>query len=104
MQKDANIPIIINNTKDYFAFDMHVTEQEIESNGKKYLKKVYYFNPHNLPENYVTFQPKHLRAKVKTSQFEKNNPLNYPTGCHCFENFFSNAEMMKLENKIVDVE
>ena len=45
MQKDANIPIIINNTKDYFAFDMHVVERQVLKNGKSYLRKDFYFNP-----------------------------------------------------------
>ena len=53
-QKDCNIPIVINNTKDFFAFDLHCVDENIFDpvSRRNYLKKTFYFNPNNLPENY----------------------------------------------------
>ena len=31
---------------------------------------------------------------------EENNPLNYPTGCTSYENFFSNDEMLRFEENV----
>jgi hypothetical protein len=55
MQKDANIPIVINNTKDYFAFDLYVVKELVTKHANTYTKKTFYFNPDNLPENYIAY-------------------------------------------------
>jgi len=52
------VPIFINNTKDQFAFDLNIDEKIVKGvNGRMYIKKTYYFEPWNLPENYSAFQP-----------------------------------------------
>jgi len=48
--------------------------------------------------------PKHLKKKVKSSYEESINPLNYPSGCHTYENFYSNDELINIENKVCDTE
>jgi len=97
---------MIMNTKDYFAFDLHmVTEKMHDTNsGKDYLKKSYYFYPWNLPENYMKFVAPDTLEKIKSSQLEANNPINYPTGCVSYENFFTNEEMCEFENQIMHTE
>ena len=37
-QKDSNLPLIINNTKDHFAFDLHESSENIvcRKSGRKY--------------------------------------------------------------------
>jgi len=106
LQKDANLPIVINNTKDYFAFDLHTETINITdpSSGKTFKKSMFYFYPWNLPENYGKFMTKEAKEKIKSSQKEANNPINYPVGAHCYENFFTNEEMNGFEKDINDTE
>ena len=67
---------------------------------RKHIKKTYYFYPWNLPENFMTYLSKELKLKIRKSYEEANNPLNYPTGCITYENFYTHTELNEIEKNI----
>lgn len=41
-----------------------------------------------------------LKEKIRLDPKEAKNPLNYPVGVHCFDNFFSHEELTELEEHV----
>ncbi len=99
------MPFCLSSTRDCFAFDLFVESEVLDmGNGRdKVLKKVFYFNPDNLPENYGTEYIKTIN-NVSKDKLEPNDPRKYPVGCVTYENFFTHSEMTEMETLIGDTE
>jgi hypothetical protein len=57
---------MINNTKDYFAYDLHRQVEPMfdKLRNKHYTKTTFYFYPWNLPDNYYNFMPEKTKIKI----------------------------------------
>lgn len=86
------------NTRDCFVYDLYVKETTIEIDGRKnVIKREFFFNPDNIPENYrqVVGLPKDA---------DLNNIENLRVGVTTYENFYSNKEMKNMESHIEETE
>lgn len=68
------------------------------------IKKEFFFDPDNLPENYMLFIDEETEKKIRKSAEERRNPLNYPVGCVTYENFFNHEELKGMESNVEETE
>lgn len=91
------------NTRDCFAYDLLVKEtliDRVDEHGKLVkkgvIKREYFFETDNLPENYTAlFMPKDSK---------KEKIFKYPVGVVSYENFFTHEELLNMERKVEHTE
>ena len=83
------------NTRDCFVYDLicEVEELDMGPGRRKVLKKQYYFRTNNYPENY-------RQGAGLSKNFEINESSKLRVGVTCFENYFTNEEMIEMEKNI----
>eukprot|EP00347_Sterkiella_histriomuscorum_P020874 403336135 len=99
---NLSLPLSLINTRDCFAFELiteseHITEYQDRPN---LIKKKYYLNPENLPENYHKF----IDSKILKDPELKSDFRNYPIGVTSFENFFTHGELLNIEENVMETE
>jgi len=52
----------------------------------------------------MEFIPLKEDSRRLSSYQESINPLNYPVGCHTYENFYTEKEINEIEKNIEDTE
>ena len=67
-------------------------------------KREYFFEPDNLPENYMLFLDDATEKLFRRNPKERQNPFNYPVGITTYDNFYSNAELKQIENNVEHTE
>ena len=91
LKNSVSIPLTLINTRDCFVYDLHVKETLIEYGSRKnVIKREFYFNPENLPENF-----KQVVGLSKTAEI--NDIENLRVGITTYENFYSNEELKNME-------
>jgi len=108
--KRSKVPITFINTRDCFAFDLVVRETILNYEDLKFVegegtrmgvvKTEYFFEPDNLPENYNLFITEEKRALFKRNPKARRSAFNYPVGITCFNNFFSQTELIAIERQV----
>lgn len=83
------LPMYIISTRDCFVFDLVVEEKTVEFEGKKFLRKEFFFNKNNVPANYSKF---------------KAGDGDYRVGVVTYENFFTHEELNEIEKLIEKTE
>ena len=71
---------------------------------RKVIKREFYFDPGNLPENYSLFIDKVTEKHFRNNPEERKNPLNYPVGITTYDNFYSHDELREIEKLVEDTE
>ena len=85
------------NTRDCFAFDLAVVETVIpRKDQKSIIKRQFYFEESNLPENYKLFM---TQTKVKLKI--RGTTKLYPVGVTTYDYLFTNEEMQGMEKNII---
>lgn len=84
-----SLPIYIISTRDCFVFDLIIKESIMDYEGRKIIRKEYFFHQNNYPSNYSRF---------KTSQDD------YRVGVVTYEDFFSHDELCEIEKLIEETE
>ena len=64
------------------------------------IKREFFFDPDNLPENYILFINEKTERLMKSNPAERKNPLNYPVGVTAYANFFSHEELREIEGNV----
>ena len=72
-------PLYYISTRDSFAFDLVEKTDIIVSQGRKYTRTEYFFDPENIPSNF-------------SKEFRKLFP-NFDVGIICYNNFFTDEEL-----------
>ena len=57
---------------------------------RQVIKREFFFDPDNLPENYELFIDDEIKKLFKKHPEERSNPYNFPVGVTTYENFYSN--------------
>jgi hypothetical protein len=83
------LPMYIISTRDCFVFDLTAKSELIEKDGRKYLKKEFFFDPNNLPSNYYKFQ---------------SSKDDFRVGIVTYEDYFTNDELIEIERNIEKTE
>jgi len=68
------------------------------------LKREWFFQPDNLPENYHLYISDDTKALFKKTPAEKENAFNYPIGVTTYDNFFSHKELEQIETQVEETE
>lgn len=99
LKNSIPIPLTLINTRDCFVYDLYVkdTVMEMGKDRQNVLKREFYFNPENVPENYrqVVGLPKDA---------DMNDIENLRVGITTYENFYTDEEMKNMEKCIEDTE
>ena len=77
---------------------------ENKQKRRQVIKREFYFDPDNLPENYSLFIDETTEALFKKDPAQRKNPYNYPVGATSFDNFFSNEELCEIEKNVESTE
>ena len=95
------LPLSLMDTRDCFVFDPIVNEEKLNlgPGRENVVKKVFYFDPEALPDNYDKYIDQEKKDPEIVSRYE-----SYPVGCTAYENFFTHEEMTKMELQIEDTE
>jgi hypothetical protein len=83
------LPMYIISTRDCFVFDLISKSETIELDGRKYIKKEFFFDESNVPSNYYKFQ---------------TNKNEFPVGIVTYENYFTHDELLAIEKNIEKTE
>jgi co-chaperonin GroES (HSP10) len=78
----VELPMYIISTRDCFVFDLNVKVEEITYEGRKIIKKEYFFDKSTIPSNYHKFQ---------------NSKDDLRVGCVTYENFYTHEELNEIE-------
>jgi hypothetical protein len=84
-----SLPMYIISTRDCFVFDLFEEKSLLEFEGKKIIRKEFFFSKHNFPSNYEKF---------------KTTPDDFRVGAVTYENFFSHEELNEIEHLIEKTE
>jgi len=76
-------PMYVISTRDCFVFDLIVKSEIFEFEGRKILKKEFFFHENNIPANFYKFQTDKNELRV---------------GVVTYENFYTSDELDELEN------
>lgn len=92
-------PVTLINTRDCFAYDLHVKETLLNMGSARQavIKREFYFTPETVPDNYtqVVGLPKDL---------DLNDVENLRVGVTTYENFYTHEELKNMERCIEDTE
>jgi hypothetical protein len=83
------LPMYIISTRDCFVFDLNVVTEIVERNGRKYLRKEFFFDESNIPSNFHKFQTSKDDLRV---------------GIVTYENYFTHQELLAIERNIEKTE
>jgi hypothetical protein len=86
---NLQFPLYYITTRDCFAYDLIEKHTVLNINGRKILKREYFFHPNVKPQNFI--------------HFEKEFP-DYRVGIVTYENFFSHEELLDIENSCFETE
>lgn len=67
---------------------------------KQVVKREFYFDPDNLPENYNLFIDEATEKLFKREPEQRKNPHNYPVGVTTYDNFYSHEELKEIESLV----
>lgn len=91
------LPATMINTRDCFAFDLAVVETVLPRQDKKSIvKRQFYFEESNLPENYKLFMTQ-TNVKIKV----RGNKKLYPVGVTTYDHMFTHEEKQEMEKNIL---
>lgn len=77
-----NLPLYTVDTRDCFSFDPIIEQSTVRMRGRDVIKKVYYFDPDNVPNNFEYFQKQFPDRRI---------------GVVTYENYFSHEELLEIE-------
>jgi len=77
-----NLPLYTVDTRDCFSFDPIVEQSTVRMRGRDVTKKVYYFDPDNVPNNFEYFEKQFPDKRI---------------GVVTYENYFSHEELLEIE-------
>jgi hypothetical protein len=102
LKRNAPIPVTLINTRDSFAFDLKFIETKVNlgEGRENVLKKEYHFDP-NIDFCYPDNFKKVLGMSLNT---DMKNIENLKIGVTCYENFWSNKELDKIEKMVEKTE
>ena len=77
-----NLPLYTVDTRDCFSFDPLIRESTVMMRGREVIKKEYFFDPDNVPNNFEFFEERFPDKRI---------------GVVTYENYYSHEELIEIE-------